>query len=303
MITARLGLVVGAGVVSMAGLGYALVPRHEAPEQRVAAAALFRPSSVPVPEASAAQPTVHDHGTLIYDLQKHLKRVGCYRGTVNGVWTAQTRGAMVAFNDKVNARLPTDVPDDTLLSLVSGHKGNVCDPYVPSAAAFVAAPGVNAMLVPKPKSAEGANITPPSYFPKPNLPMPDRAGFDIVTAEISGGDGRPGPEESAVRRLDAASSATPRAAEAAPTLRAPPPEDVGVARAGAPAPQVTEKRVFVQSVGSVEPAEADSSDEKYVAQPARSQPKKVKKRRTAYKKKYKQPKFVKSIIRELSSLF
>jgi hypothetical protein len=59
-------------------------------------------------------------------LQKELKRVGCYGGALNGVWTTSTRQAMKAFTDRVNAVLPIDEPDSILLTLVQGHPDKVC---------------------------------------------------------------------------------------------------------------------------------------------------------------------------------
>ena len=59
-------------------------------------------------------------------LQKELKRVGCYSGELNGVWTTSTRRAMQAFTDRVNAVLPIDQPDGILLALLQGHPGKVC---------------------------------------------------------------------------------------------------------------------------------------------------------------------------------
>src|SRR5215468_10206272 len=55
------------------------------------------------------------------ELQKELKRVGCYGGELNGVWTTSTRQAMAAFTDRVNAKLPTNKPDSILLALVRGY--------------------------------------------------------------------------------------------------------------------------------------------------------------------------------------
>jgi hypothetical protein len=59
-------------------------------------------------------------------LQKELKRVGCYTGELDGVWTTSTRQAMKAFLDRVNATLPIDEPDSILLTLVQGHPDKVC---------------------------------------------------------------------------------------------------------------------------------------------------------------------------------
>src|SRR6185436_15978073 len=55
-----------------------------------------------------------------------LRRVGCYGGELNGIWTAATRKAMKAFTDRVNATLPVEVPDEILLTLVQAHQGEAC---------------------------------------------------------------------------------------------------------------------------------------------------------------------------------
>ena len=66
------------------------------------------------------------------ELQKELKRVGCYGGELNGVWTTSTRQAMAAFTDRVNAKLPTNKPDSILLALVRGYSSKVCGTPCPS---------------------------------------------------------------------------------------------------------------------------------------------------------------------------
>jgi len=66
------------------------------------------------------------------ELQKELKRVGCYAGELNGAWTTSTRQAMVAFTDRVNAKLPTNKPDSILLALVRGYSSKVCGTPCPS---------------------------------------------------------------------------------------------------------------------------------------------------------------------------
>ena len=66
------------------------------------------------------------------EVQKELKRVGCYGGHLNGGWTRSTREAMQAFADRVNAKLPTDKPDGILLALVQGHSEKVCGVPCPS---------------------------------------------------------------------------------------------------------------------------------------------------------------------------
>ena len=69
---------------------------------------------------------------LTSDLQRELKRVGCYAGEVNGAWTPSTQRAMSAFMERVNATLPTAEPDYILLTLVQGHTATACGAECPS---------------------------------------------------------------------------------------------------------------------------------------------------------------------------
>jgi hypothetical protein len=69
--------------------------------------------------------------SLVRELQRHLIRVGCYSGEVSGRWSAQSRLAMQAFTDHVNAKLPVDRPDHILLRLIEGHQGRACGAQEP----------------------------------------------------------------------------------------------------------------------------------------------------------------------------
>lgn len=72
------------------------------------------------------QPRFDDPTSVVSSVQSELKRAGCYRGPVNGVWSPATRKAMAAFTERVNARLPVDRPDPVLLALLQSHPGMVC---------------------------------------------------------------------------------------------------------------------------------------------------------------------------------
>ncbi len=63
---------------------------------------------------------------LVRNLQRELKRVGCYAGDIDGDWGTGSRRAMAAFTDRVNASLPIEQPDFILLALVQGHQGSIC---------------------------------------------------------------------------------------------------------------------------------------------------------------------------------
>ncbi len=106
-------------------------PRFAAPSPRAVDPA---PETVVVtlPSAKApgalpkTRPIAGGHLSLAHELQSELQRVGCYAGTIDGVWTPQSRKAMKAFTERVNARLPVDEPDYVLLALVRGRQGKVC---------------------------------------------------------------------------------------------------------------------------------------------------------------------------------
>lgn len=68
---------------------------------------------------------------LAESIQKELKRVGCYTGNIDGDWGPETRRAMRAFNDRVNASLPIDQPDYILLTLLQGHAARACGAACP----------------------------------------------------------------------------------------------------------------------------------------------------------------------------
>ena len=78
----------------------------------------------PLPAAVAGTPVAGPE--LVSDLQTELKRVGCYDGPIDGIWTPQTRQAMITLVQRSNARLPTDKADHVLLALVKNHTGSAC---------------------------------------------------------------------------------------------------------------------------------------------------------------------------------
>ncbi len=73
-----------------------------------------------------------DPVSLTRELQKELRRVGCYEGEINGSWTPASRRAMKTFTDRVNASLPMDRPDYILLRLVQSSPERVCGAGCPS---------------------------------------------------------------------------------------------------------------------------------------------------------------------------
>lgn len=67
-----------------------------------------------------------DDQTLTRKVQLQLKRVGCYWGDINGIWSASTSRSMKAFTDHVNAVLPIGHPDIALLALLENHRDGAC---------------------------------------------------------------------------------------------------------------------------------------------------------------------------------
>jgi Putative peptidoglycan binding domain len=83
----------------------------------------------PTPSARVQEvPVPRDIASLTREIQRELKRLGCYDGEANGRWNAQSRLAMQAFVDRVNAKLPVERPDYVLLRLAQGHQGTACGP-------------------------------------------------------------------------------------------------------------------------------------------------------------------------------
>jgi hypothetical protein len=85
----------------------------------------------PVVPLKSALPA-SDEAAITRELQKELRRVGCYDGPLTGVWTPSVREAMKEFTERVNATLPLGRPDLVLLALVQGHGDKVCDKSCPS---------------------------------------------------------------------------------------------------------------------------------------------------------------------------
>jgi hypothetical protein len=60
------------------------------------------------------------------EAQNELRRVGCYEGESSGIWSLSSRLAAERFVDRVNAKLPTDKPDEILLALLRDQSGAIC---------------------------------------------------------------------------------------------------------------------------------------------------------------------------------
>ena len=67
-----------------------------------------------------------DRARLTREIQFQLKLVGCYHGTIDGVWSATVRRSMKDFTDRVNATLSVEQPDIVLLAMLQSHQGRGC---------------------------------------------------------------------------------------------------------------------------------------------------------------------------------
>lgn len=116
----------------------------------------------------------NDLVSLIREIQGELRRVGCYEGEINGIWTTSSRMATQTFTDRVNARLPIDKPDAVLLSLLQSQPSVACGKSCPSGQAIDGASRCvpSALIVNAAKSSGPVNAS-----ERPNT---------IVTGSISG---------------------------------------------------------------------------------------------------------------------
>jgi hypothetical protein len=93
--------------------------------QRTAAAVVV--GSAPGRSAATSRDMPRD--AMIRDLQRELKRVGCYHGDMDAEWGAGSRRGLQAFLDRVNSALPIADPDLIQLTLVRGFQGVACKAF------------------------------------------------------------------------------------------------------------------------------------------------------------------------------
>jgi hypothetical protein len=77
-------------------------------------------------DAPAANLRSQDDYVLTKDLQRQLRRLGCYSGEINGMWTSSTLRATQTFMNRINAVLPLEQPDRILLALLQSHPDKTC---------------------------------------------------------------------------------------------------------------------------------------------------------------------------------
>ena len=179
-----------------------------------------------VPLRMAAIP--RDRDSLARELQKELRRVGCYEGELNGVWTPATRRAMKTFTDRLNAALPVDAPDAVLFAMVQNQQDRVCGKPCPvdqglSEDGRCLPNAILAKAARKPWPSAVATHVPASGGPAASKPLSARSWSATVTAV------QPTPPA-----VGAPATSTPPQALAviAPAPAAPPPTEGRMALAG-----------------------------------------------------------------------
>ncbi len=85
---------------------------------QVASMAVLKPLSI--------QPVFSDRGSRVRELQKALARAECYNGPISGIWSDASKDAMRGFVQTVNAALPVDSPDETLVALAESNETARC---------------------------------------------------------------------------------------------------------------------------------------------------------------------------------
>lgn len=75
---------------------------------------------------STTAANVADRYELARNIQRELKRVGCYYGEIDGSWGVGSKRALTTFMDRVNASLPTSEPDYILLALIRAQPAAAC---------------------------------------------------------------------------------------------------------------------------------------------------------------------------------
>jgi hypothetical protein len=221
----------------------AAAPRPEAtPAGSAPVVVTLAPRSGDAPMRTVAIP--RDRDSLARELQKELRRVGCYEGELNGVWTPATRRAMKTFTDRLNATLPVDAPDAVLFAMVQSQQDRVCGKPCPvdqglSEDGRCLPNAILAKAARKPWSSAVATHVPASGEPAASNPLPARSWSATVTAA------RPTPPA-----VGAPAASTPPQALAviAPAPAASPPAEGRMALAGPiDGPAATDPRIGCQA--------------------------------------------------------
>jgi hypothetical protein len=241
-----------------------------------------RPIDIPQPQATKRQNRADDEAkmALTRDIQRELKRVGCYEGSADGNWTSETRQAMKQFIDRVNASLPVDDADHILKTLVQGHPGNACGKSCPTGQAIsndgrcvpTAIIASSPKRVPAPVPATREAAVQPPVIQQPSAPAAKSSSWEPKVI--------PAPEP--VQKPQVAALPEPRTAEVKVDRPDPLPGRTSLGATGVPAPsapapltQAPEAKRPVILVKPRAPVARDTSDDSATAslpKPSTSKP-------------------------------
>ena len=168
-------LILAAATIAAGTLSYFVgapdqaAPANESPVVVVTVPSRPREPATRVPVGEPQRPATPpaDRVSLTRELQRELRRVGCYDGELSGIWGSSSRLAMKKFTDQVNAKLPIDQPDYILLRLVQGHPQRACNGPCPPEQA----PANDGRCLPDAITADAARKARP-YAPKADSPAP-----------------------------------------------------------------------------------------------------------------------------------
>jgi hypothetical protein len=154
-----------------------------------------------------------DREMLARNIQRELRRMGCYRGDIDGTWGPQSRQAMGAFTAALKLRIPFDAPDEMMLRLVQGQPQRVCGgpDLDPEQAAATPSETPSPRLVLPPTEMKRAPRRGSGSEAKP-LPTAPEAKPGASEAQVA--DGTP----PAARRGERASPAPPPPPSATPAI-------------------------------------------------------------------------------------
>ena len=207
-------------------------------------------AAAPRKQTSSKPSSEEQRRDLVLDLQRQLKRVGCFEGEADGHWGTASKRAMAAFTDRVNASLPYEQPDFILLTLVQGHAGRACGTSCPAGQGL----------------ADNGRCTPTSILAHADRAQADRAkAAEQKPAKADKGEERTAQADEparpaissawathTVRAASETGALTPLARVASavpapvPAVRPPKPETT-VAAAEVPASQIPASQVIVRS--------------------------------------------------------
>jgi hypothetical protein len=130
---------------------FALIAKRRIQALKTAVAAATPDAPMPAAVSPLAAPSVGevDAKEIARNLQSELKRVGCYNGTVDGIWGPLAQAAVEHFNQRTGKHLNAETASLEATASIKEAPGRVCPlPASPPPPRRVAAPAVERDYVP-----------------------------------------------------------------------------------------------------------------------------------------------------------